>query len=415
METILEQLKETSGTNDKCAILKGIKDKDILRCFQLTYDPFIRFYINKIEPQMGSNHLTFKGSVKEFYQLCDKLSTRQITGNEARAAVELFLSKCSASVQDAYIKILKKDLKVGVTDTLMNKVYGDDFIETFSVQLSNKYLEKLTSKDVKNVKFYWASPKLDGLRCYYKNGMLLTRNGHEIFGFEHIIEELGRIDCDFLDGELYSTEVKFQKIQGDVLRQKNIDPEKKKKIFFNIFAMGRKEFKNTTDMVEYLREVKDEQSSEYVRFVPYTKVDNTIEAITALCEKFMSQGYEGIMLRHPEKWYEWKRSNALLKYKLFREEDFKVVGFYLGDKGTKYEKILGGITIEGPVATVEGGTTIVNIHSDCGSGFDDEDRVEIWNNQKDYLGLMAEIKFQNLTDDLTSIRFPIFKAFKLDR
>jgi DNA ligase 1 len=421
MEKVLAELKNTPGTNDKLAILERIRDdKDILRCFQLTYDPFTMFYINKLEViKTGAHALNFRQTVNEFYDVCRKLSTREVTGNEARMLVELFLSKCAGETQEVYIKILKKDLKVGVTDTLMNKVYGDDFIETFDVQLANKYLEKMNSKDVKNAPFFWASPKLDGLRCFYKKGHLLTRNGHEILGFDHIIRELEKADAEFFDGELYSDTIDFQEIQGAVMSNKNIDPERKNQIYYNVFAMGRKSFKNTTDMVEALREVSTRSNfkGQFVKFVPYQKVNNNLNDITALCAVFMNMGYEGVMLRHPEKWYEWKRSNALMKFKLFREEDFKVVGFYEGQKGTKLEGQLGGIIVEGPVAIEEGGTKKSTIRSECGSGFKEKngERLEIWKNQNKYLGKTAEIKFQGLTDDNSSLRFPIFLKWKEDR
>ena len=241
-------------------------------------------------------------------------------------------------------------------------------------------------------------------------------------GFDHIINELNgiveRYDLDFVDGELYSKEVNFQEIQGAVMSNKNINPERKSKIKYNIFAIGNKKFKNTKDMISLKKEIFNKNLFEYLVLIEDTFIPNLPEPIKTLCEHYMSMGYEGIMLRDTEKWYDWKRSNALLKYKLFKEADFKIIGFNEGEKGTKYEGTLGTIIVSGKYDNNDG--RILYIKSEVGSGFSDEFRNEIWNKQKEYLHKIVEIKFQNITDvpdenGTFSLRFPVFLKTKEDR
>jgi DNA ligase-1 len=104
--------------------------------------------------------------------------------------------------------------------------------------------------------------------------------------------------------------------------------------------------------------------------------------------------------------YNWKRSDALLKYKSFFEEDLKVVGVVEG-KG-KYQGMLGAFVCEG---VVEGH----KISTEVGSGFDDEMREFFWKNRKNLIGMMVEVKYQGLTDSQDSLRFPIFQKTKEDR
>jgi DNA ligase-1 len=406
MEKLLKQLASTNSRNEKQKILETVrKDKKILRALQLTYDPFTMFYIKKIDvPKSGK--LNFDSSFNSFLDVAEKLSTWKVTGNDARDLVAKFLETCKPETQDVYIKILKKDLRVNVTDTTLNAVFGNDFIETFSVQLAKKYEPSKTYKDVD---FWWASRKMDGLRCYYKNGYLLTRNGHDIIGFDHIIEELKTLPYSFVDGELYTTEINFQEIQGAVMSNKNIDPKRKKKIMFNVFAVGG-DWEDTKQMVSMVNEI-EECGFSYVRAVKYIEVPNKPSEINKICERFTAEGAEGVMLRDPNTWYEWKRSHALLKYKLFKEDDFKVVGTVEGKN--KYTGMLGALMVEGKLGKVK-------IKSEVGTGFSDEDRELMWKDRKNLIGKIVEVRFQGQTDEsdmdgIYSLRFPVFSKWKLDR
>ena len=425
MYELIQQLKSEPSTNKKLEILQSYSnDNNVKEALKLTYDPFIRFYINKIAKRnkdlpkplltIFNNH-----SFSEFKKLASALSERRITGNDAIAATHLFLDACSDELREAFSLILKKDLKVGISIKTLQKAFGEDFIEDFNVQLANTYDKTKNYK----INHWYASPKLDGLRCYFTHGKLLTRNGHEIMGFEHIIEELNSIVLydefkpDFIDGELYTNEVNFQEIQGAVMSNKNIDPERKSKIKYNIFALGCKNIKTTDDMVEDLYEIFNKNTFKYLVKVPYHYIINKSDEIVKYCEMFMQEGYEGVMLRDPIKPYDWKRSNALLKFKLFKEADFTIVGFYEGKD--KYEGTLGGLIVSGEYTDEEKNITYT-IKSEVGSGFSDALRDEIWENRNEYLEKIAEIKFQNVTDEpdkngAFSLRFPVFLKTKEDR
>lgn len=423
MYKLIQDLKNESSTNKKIDILKSYSnDENVKGALKLTYDPFIRFYINKIQrretdiPKPILNQFDTH-SFSEFKKLATALSERYITGNDAISAVHIFLDGCSDELREAFCLILKKDFKVGISIKTLQKAFGDDFIEDFNVQLSNTYNPEKNYK----VDFWYASRKLDGLRCYFTHGKLLTRNGHEIFGFNHITDELNelskRYQLDFVDGELFTTEVNFQEIQGAVMSNKNIDPERKSKIKYHVFAIGTKNFKNTKDMINLHTQIFSENTLDYLVKVEYHLIPNTPKSVTMMCENFMSQGYEGVMLRDLEKWYDWKRSNALLKFKLFNESDFTIVGFYEGED--KYEGSLGGLIVAGEWYDEEKDIQYDRIKSEVGTGFSDELRHEIWRNRLDYIEKIAEIKFQNVTEpDKTggySLRFAVFLKTKEDR
>jgi DNA ligase 1 len=74
----------------------------------------------------------------------------------------------------------------------------------------------------------------------------------------------------------------------------------------------------------------------------------------------------------------------------------------------KYKGMLGAFLCRGKI-------TGYNIEAEVGSGFNDEQRVEFWKKRKQMIGTKIEVKYQGLTDDGTSLRFPIFRKTKEDR
>jgi len=154
----------------------------------------------------------------------------------------------------------------------------------------------------------------------------------------------------------------------------------------------------------------------YLKLVPVTKVPNNPESVHKFTEQCVELGFEGSMLRHPVKWYSWKRDDYLLKHKFFIEHDFTIVGYYEG-KG-EFKGTLGGVIVEGEY---EG----KKIKSEVGSGFKylpewPDNRDFFWNNQVELMGEIMEVKFQGISDEPNkdgtwSLRFATYKKLKQDR
>ena len=113
------------------------------------------------------------------------------------------------------------------------------------------------------------------------------------------------------------------------------------------------------------------------------------------------------MVKDPDAPYELRRSFAWLKIKPFIEVTLKIVGFYEGEPGSKYVGMLGGLVMEGED---DGKQIAVN----CGGGFSDAERKEIWNNQADYINTLGEVRADALTLErgatVYSLRFPRWKG-----
>jgi DNA ligase-1 len=114
--------------------------------------------------------------------------------------------------------------------------------------------------------------------------------------------------------------------------------------------------------------------------------------------QYVSEGYEGIMLRNASSPYKHARSADLQKYKHFIDDEFKVVGFNQG------EGLEAGCVIW-VCATTDNKTFA------CRPRGTREERAMLFQNGDEYVGKMLTVRFQELTD--TDIpRFPVGIAFR---
>ena len=128
-------------------------------------------------------------------------------------------------------------------------------------------------------------------------------------------------------------------------------------------------------------------------------------------KKFNTQsiidGYEGIMIKDPESFYECKRSTTWLKLKPVIEISLEVVNYEEGS-GRNLGK-LGAVIAEGED---NGKFFKLNI----GSGFSDEQRLNFWKNKEDLIGQIIEIRADSISKsqdgEFWSLRFPRFKCFR---
>lgn len=114
----------------------------------------------------------------------------------------------------------------------------------------------------------------------------------------------------------------------------------------------------------------------------------TAEEIRNQFNKVVKAGYEGLVLR---------QGDVFIKVKTVYTKDVKITGFVEG-KG-KFAGMLGKVT------TDEG---------DCGTGYTNDQRKEIWANRKKLLGKFVEIKSMETTKN-GKLRNPRFVRLRLDK
>lgn len=194
----------------------------------------------------------------------------------------------------------------------------------------------------------FVQPKLDGERCvaFYRDGkvVLLSRKGKEKMNFDHLRQELVKIFTKYpnlcLDGELYTTAIPFEEITG-ICRKEKLGPAdlaKQQLVEYHIydcFEVGQNiSFKERNKILQTIFSKNKFAKLIYVLTEDCGSADEVFEKHG----RYTQEGFEGIMLRNKNGLYKLKnRSNDLMKYKHFVDEEFVICGYHEGtgeDQGT---------------------------------------------------------------------------------
>jgi len=280
--------------------------------------------------------------------------------------------------------------------------------QTFSPEL---YQPKTTSRSFKLEFPLYVQPKLDGIRCisHFVPGSheikMISRKGTPI-SFEHIQEPLfmqlnttTAIEEIFIDGELYSTELTFEKISGIVRKQSREEQDEKtiKKIQYHIYDIyiPNSPHLGYTDRYRILCSLFPHTNTNPFYKLVHTEYADSFKMVMPLHQKYVEEGYEGIMLRDKNGPYEIdKRSKYLQKYKTFLEEEFEIVGFGEEDGMIIFQCKTGDnrIFMARPRGTFE-------------------KRAEMFINGPTYIGKHLTVIFQEYTE-LGVPRFPVGKCVR---
>lgn len=166
----------------------------------------------------------------------------------------------------------------------------------------------------------------------------------------------------------------------------NITPEKqalRDQMQFHIFdvAIDDKTVLDSTrqKIVEYYVDNKSVVAVEKFYLIADEK------EIEKLMQQFLSEGYEGLMIKVLNTPYEFKRSRFIFKYKPVIDEEFQVTGF---------KKSITGETLGSLEFTTDKGVKFWG-----NPMMTDAEKQLIWDNQKSYLGKWATCVFLEYTAD----------------
>lgn len=260
-------------------------------------------------------------------------------------------------------------------------------------------------------------PKLDGVRALINTstGQIISR-AHKPLYAQHIsdaVKSLGITKVEWLDGELYSHSMGFQTIVGLVKRHDKSEADAKAKLKFQFHmydCIMSSPFKTRLQFLEQVRNQNKEiiGTSEETSKRPIRLVDTWYIPQSEIQEhhlKNVENGYEGSMLRLDDNtpYQVNKRSKSLIKVKDFVDAEYKIVGFVAEKGDINKQETLGAVELE----TEDGKRFRAR------PAMTAADRQEIWDNQSKYLGKLAVIKYQELSD--TGIpRFPVFKGLHFE-
>jgi ATP-dependent DNA ligase len=224
-------------------------------------------------------------------------------------------------------------------------------------------------------------PKLDGerSRLLYVPGQgwtfLSSTEDSQNFAVPHLVEEANRLDLPLdteFDGELYVHGWDFESIHSVVSRTTNLH-EDHESVCFHIFDCV------IPDCPQYLRFLRLDQLWElhpmikapHFRKVP-TLTAMDLDEIFQIKEDYVSEGYEGIIVRKFNNLYIRRRSTEMMKFKPKQRDTYPIVGFKEEiDKNGVPKGTLGAL-----FCSCDGETFSV------GSGFTAQQRINFWSQIK---------------------------------
>lgn len=327
------------------------------------------------------------------------------------ASVQAYLDSVNPELRTFYIGIITKTIRVGCDAKTVNDALGYEFIPQWEVQQAYQ-IGKLKMNENE---WFSLSQKLNGVRGTYFEGKLISRQGKEFTGLEHILEDIQQLipnsDEWVVDGELIRKNVEhisdnenFRLTTG-ILSQEDGDKRQIQLVIFDIlpkaeFLRGESQLRYR-DRLEQLKDLEQRiqrRNLSNLRIVDVLYTGNDMSMISKCLDRMIAEGKEGLMLNRNCKYFT-RRHNGILKVKQFYTVDLEIVDL---EEGTgRLSGTLGAFVVR-----------YKNNYLRVGSGMTDDQRKKFWNDGLNLIGRVIEVKYKDESYDhrtgLRSLQFPTF-------
>ena len=413
-------IKELESDNSRLfkegVVENNLNNTEFQEGLSMCLDPLITFGVKQVpESEEDGDGLKWN----DFKKDVDLLIERERTGHAARdLIIDLMSSAKKDQWNDWYRRILIKDLRCGVSEKTVNNVAKRMDLE-FKVPIFSCMLAHDGAKHPKKIKGdCLVEYKYDGVRviAIVKNGKatLYSRNGKIFHNFSHIENALSKSEYNNIvfDGEVMSDD--FQALMKQVYRKSGAQTDDAYLALFDILPL--KEFnegKSKLSSIERKEELNKLSKSfeNAIKLVDYEVINfdekDGQDKFASMNKEALEKGFEGLMIKPNDNYYECKRSHAWLKIKPFIEVTLKIIDIQEGTG--KHSGKLGAFHVEGDD---DGKFFSLSV----GSGLTDEEREKFWASKNKLIGRLVEIRADAITQSIEgehySLRFPRFKNFR---
>jgi DNA ligase-1 len=246
--------------------------------------------------------------------------------------------------------------------------------------------------------------KYDGVRCIIHSGGMFSRNGKELLSAPHILKSLESFfekhPDIILDGELYTDkEFDFNKIISCVRKLKPepqdlVESKEYIKYFIYDIASSNEIFQSRYNSLKEMYDNKEFPDTCVISNIDLIYNENEIQIYH---DKYISEGFEGQIIRILDGKYENKRSNFLLKNKVFDDAEFIIRDVKEGVG--KLSGKVGKLVFDNFESAVNGEHSYLE---------------ELWLKKESLIGLEATVRYFGLTTtEIPVPRFP--KVILIDR
>ena len=409
-----EHIKITGGANDKKKLLKQYADVPMFKeTLRFLLDPAITTGLDK--KKLKKKVAVYRTVPTTLSEVLDYILENN-TGKDVDISYVQSATSVCGGLSDFLADIITKSYRLGTTAKTANAVYGDDFIPLWQVQQAYPYEKYPLKAD----EWFSISQKLNGFHASYYKGKLISRQGKEITGCQHILDEIentnSRLSECFIDGELIrinhdnlSDEENFR-LTASIANSDSDDKSQLKFVFYDIVPALH--FDTDESMVFYKTRLKTMQSinnwlnefpSPYFEMVPVFYSGTDQSEIGKWLKYADENDMEGLIVNRDTR-YQRKRNSGILKVKSWKHADLRVVGIEEGDG--KYSGTCGKLIVDykgNPLGL---------------SGMSDEERNYFWTHPHDIVGKIVLVKYKQETQDKTgkkSLQFATYKGIRTDK
>jgi hypothetical protein len=402
-----ENIENASGSNEIKAILKNHKENDInefmKEVLSIAFDSNRKFWISKIPDfVISENNISYEEKMNKFFELIHILENRIKTGNDAKELTKKFFETYPSNEYEAkcFKMIITKHFSIGFSRGTIDKLYPG-LIQDYPIQLCTTFDSKRHSLANRI-----AQRKYNGFRGNVifdeveNEWKFLSRNGNEFSktNYHFIENELNKnpefknyfFDCEIDCGDFQLT--------SSVAKTGKLHPNAEKMVLRIFDCLLKQDWVNKkceiplSKRIETLSNLIDNSNYNHLFVVESEYLENEND-VNKFVIKYMEEGndIEGAVFKDPKSTYNFTRDDSWLRVKPFETEEFKIISI---NQGTgKNEKWTGSITVEG-IHEASGKFIKANV-----AGIKDDIKKHMWENKELYIGNMAEISFQYVTND----------------
>lgn len=449
---VLRQIAATTSKNEKEAILRDNNTACLQEMLYLCYNPYMTYRVQQLELPATAN-IVQPDIMSELRDLLYLLAKHTTTPTQAKCMISNLLLKCTAENQEWVLKIIKKDLKAGISETTINKVFPG-LVPVFLVALALPMVEPKSGDSRWETLQYpvLVEEKYNGMRvvavCDGENVTYYSREGIvQPNGVFLDTQALGLLPGAkyVLDGEIIGT-----KYYSKCKPAKKAYDKGKHWEFAQGISMWKSGDFSTAERKEYLgykiwdvinydyfisqglegpslnlRARKLELAGMFERhkegtFSNLHQAENWVcmnkGEVIELFKSFRAKDAEGVMVKRLDRPYllhEKKkgytriidRTDSIIKLKEFYTADLQIIGCIEGKPGTKHVGKCGALVVSDGKVT-----------SEVGAGMNDDERLDFWvrHLEGNLVGTIVEVQYFEVTPD-NSLLLPIFMRERIDR
>ena len=276
------------------------------------------FFVTGISEKKIGKSVTKAPTIQftSFHELMPYIRENHTASDDILANVQAFLEGTEDELRSFYIGIITKSIRIGCDVKTVNDALGFELIPQWEVQQAYQ-IGKLKMNENE---WFSLSQKLNGVRGTYFEEKLISRQGKEFSGLDHILADIKRLIPNseewVIDGELIRKNIDHVsdnenfRLTAGIINQDDGDKSLIQMVIFDILPKGEFLYGESKlryrDRLEQLKTLKKQirrlgLSSLRVVDILYTGTDMSM--ISPCLDRMIAEGKEGMMLNRNCKYF----------------------------------------------------------------------------------------------------------------